>query len=315
MVRIYRHGLLSLVATLLLLSHISSHTLSPVSAEELASSSKSAAGSASGGGPEIEILRSLPYCQRGDQKPLLADIYRPYGRKGPFPAIMMVHGGAWFAGDKVQITSHARYAAGRGYVVMAINYRLAPRYKFPAQIEDCQSALEWLGQHADQYDIDPERIAAYGYSAGGHLVTLLAMTSARTDQAPRRTPPEGKTWPAFKAVVAGGTPCQFDWIPEESDALAYWLGGSRQELPEVYRQASPAGHVDPKDPPVFFFHGEKDQIVPLSSPQRMKKRLEEAGVHTAIHVVPGARHYQTFLAEEPRRAAVDFLDHMLQSTE
>ena len=279
-----------------------------ISAEVTVSSPNSAPSTEPG--YAVEIIRSVPYCQR-DDKPLLADIYRPRDKKGPFPVIMMVHGGAWFLGDKVQVTLHARYAAQRGYAVVAINYRLAPRHKFPAQLEDCRSALRWLGQHADQYDFDRERIAAYGYSSGGHLVSLLAMTSSKADPIPAQKAVVLPQPPTLKAVVAGGAPCEFDWIPKDSHALAYWLGGSREELPEVYRQASPTVHVDPQDPPVFFFHGERDQVVPLSSPLRLKKLLEDAGITTAIHVVPGALHYRAFIAEESRREAIDFLDHVL----
>ena len=194
---------------------------------------------------------------------------------------------------------------------MAINYRLAPQHKFPAQLEDCQVALRWLGKHADRYEIDPERIAAYGYSAGGHLVSLLGMTAV----AQAESDGDNANSPKLSAIVAGGAPCGFDWLPEDSQSLAYWLGGSRRELPEVYRQASPICHVDAEDPPVFFFHGESDRVVPLSSPRRLKKLLEEEGINTSLHIVPGARHYRAFLAKESRRRAVDFLDAILKPKE
>src|SRR5690606_21971236 len=133
-----------------------------------------------------------------------------------------------------------------------------------AQLEDLRAAVRWLAAQGGRYGLDVSRLALFGYSAGGHLASLFALEASQ--QATREAP-------VPLAVVAGGAPCEFSWIPDHSRVLAYWLGGSQHELPEVYRQASPLYHVSKDDPPVFLFHGQRDRLVPLQSPQRLLARL------------------------------------------
>jgi triacylglycerol lipase len=254
---------------------------------------------------DVEVTRSVPYVRRG-KKQILADIYRPSNASGPLPVILMVHGGAWFSGDKVHVTLHARYAARAGFAVVAINYRLAPQHKFPAQLEDCQAAMQWIAENAEGYGFDLDRVAAYGYSAGAHLVCLLGTTLNEPQIVGRR-----RALPELRAIVAGGSPCEFGWIPEESERLAFWLGASRAKRPDLYRTASPIDHVDAGDPPMFFFHGSDDRIVPLSSPKLMIERLAAHGVTTDLHVSDDAGHIQAFVREEPRRLAISFLNSRL----
>lgn len=240
-----------------------------------------------------ETIRDLVYSPREDG-PLRADIYRPAG-EGPFPGVLCVHGGAWVVGDKNQVAGIARRLAEAGYAVVAINYRLAPKHKFPAQIEDCRTALDWVRKNAQQYKIDPSRLAAWGYSAGGHLVALL-----------------GADGEGLNAVVAGGAPCDFRHTPVDSRRLSFWLGGTRRELPEVYRSASPASFVSPDDPPMFFYHGKRDTMVKIAEPTGMVAELKEAGVAATLYVVPEAGHIQAFLNRAAVTEGIRFLDRYLQ---
>ncbi len=252
-----------------------------------------------------QVIRGVPYTTHGRQT-LRADIYLPSGADGPFPAVLMVHGGAWMSGSRTHVAPHALYAVKRGYAVVAIDYRLAPKHKFPAQLEDCREAVRWVCRNADQYRIDAQRLAGYGYSAGGHLVCLLAVAGVH----------EAAGKPAIhrlQAVVAGGAPCDFREIPEDSEALAYWLGGSRKEKSATYRFASPAALVTPDDSPIFFFHGDRDRLVPVASPRGMQSRLERAGVKTQLHRVPGAGHLGAFMDEESRRLSSRFLRRGVES--
>lgn len=286
-----------------------------------------------------KVIRSVEYAQysagedsEAAQKSLLADVYLPQ-EPGPFPTILMVHGGAWFAGSKADVSSHARHAANLGYAVVAINYRLAPTYKFPAQLDDCRSALRWINDNAERYSFDVNRIAAYGYSAGAHLVCLLGVTqncnadvsadieSGGTKTADLRSSEsdpihhevDAMKLPIVKAIVAGGAPCEFSWIPLQSERLAFWLGGSREKLPKRYSDASPTSFVDDADPPTFFFHGTTDRIVPLSSAEKMNSLLEQQGVHSILHIVPDASHFGAFINRNARKLAIQFLDEQLNS--
>jgi len=241
-----------------------------------------------------ETMRNVTYVDRADGA-LQADIYRPHG-DGPFPAVLVVHGGAWMSGNKNQLAAIAQRLAEKGYVAVAINYRLAPKHKFPAQIEDCRDALNWMRQNAQKYKIDPKRMGAWGYSAGGHLVALLGVTGAE-----------------LKAVVAGGAPCDFRQIPPNVQALAYWLGGTRANLPEVYKTASPAAFVSPKCPPVFFYHGENDALAPLAGPKAMAELLKQAKVEASVHIVPEAGHIAAFLNREGVTKGMGFLEQHLKT--
>lgn len=238
-----------------------------------------------------------------DGTELRLDAYVPHG-DGPFPAVLVVHGGAWRMGSKAQLAGYARALARRGYAAFAINYRLAPDHKFPAQIDDCRSAVRWIRRHADRYHVDPDRLGAIGYSAGGHLVALLGVTAAdgQGDDADTR----------LQCVCAGGAPCEFRTIPPDTEFLAYWLGGSRSEVPDHYRTASPLAFVTKDAPPTYFFHGEDDLLVPIRSPRAMADALTAAGVETEFHAVAGSGHILAMIDHPALDQAWRFFDRHLK---
>ena len=150
-------------------------------------------------GAPYRRLSNVEYGRHGDVA-LLADLFVPK-QEGAFPGVLLVHGGAWRQGSKSRYEGLAIELVRRGYSVMAIDYRLAPEHKFPAQLEDCVAALSWLHKNAAAYKVDKSRIGAWGYSAGGQLVALLGATlpSERARQDDVR----------LQAVVAGGAPTDF----------------------------------------------------------------------------------------------------------
>lgn len=233
-----------------------------------------------------------------DGEKVRADVFRPNNDE-LLPGVLMIHGGAWSAGDKWNMNDHARQLAQAGYVAVSINYRLAPQFKYPAQIDDCRAALRWLHQIAPEYKIDPERVGVYGYSAGGHLAALLA-----TD------PIEGL--PRVKVAVLGGAPCDFEFLPEDSRVLSHVLGGTRKQNPQVYKNASPLTYCSSDDCPTFFFHGNADLIVPPAASRIMYDKLKELGVETKFHWIEKQGHLVTFMHPEARQAALTFLDQHLK---
>ena len=206
---------------------------------------------------EYDALFGETYVER-ESGPLKADVYVPKG-KGPFPGVVVVHGGAWYLGTRAQLAGFAQQLATRGITAVAISYRLAPTYKFPAQIEDCKEAVRWMRSQAKRLKIDPERIGGFGYSAGAHLAALLGTTDAK-DGLEGDSQLSGKLSTRLLAVAGGGAPCDFRSLPLDLEMLSFWLGGTRRQQSEKYRQASPAAFVTPDDPPMFFFHGEEDQV-------------------------------------------------------
>lgn len=250
---------------------------------------------------QFAIERDLVYARPAGAE-LKLDAYVPKAQ-GTIPAVLVVHGGAWRTGSKSQLAYYARRLAENGYAAFAINYRLAPTHKFPAQIDDCRSAMEWLSENAQRFHIDRERIGAIGYSAGGHLVTLLATD----DAADKKT-----TVPRLKAVVAGGAPCDFRQTAPQGRGLSFWLGDTREKIPDTYRLASPAAFVTPDDPPIFFYHGEQDQLVNIGGVRAMVELLKTAKVETELFAIPQAGHIAAVFHVAALEKALAFFDKHLQ---
>ena len=253
--------------------------------------------------------RGVVYSEPGEEK-LRADLYLPQG-DGPFPGIVMIHGGGWRTGNRFQMSGHADFVANRAYVVMSIDYRLAPDHKWPAQIHDCKAAVRWLRINAAKYKVDPDRIGSYGYSAGGHLAAMLGTTDP-ADGLEGLEAGGGNISTTISAVVAGGAPCDVRIVPPDAKFLYYWLGSTRRRGPEIYEAASPAAYVDSDDAPTFFYHGVNDWIVPVYSSVRMSRSLAEAGVTTRHFEIKGRGHVVSFMHGSAMRAAVEFLDQHLK---
>ena len=227
------------------------------------------------------------YVER-DSGPLKADLYIPEG-EGPFPGVLVVHGGAWYMGTRAQLSGFAQKLASQGMTAVAISYRFAPDHKFPAQIEDCKAAVRWMRSNAERLKIDPERIGGFGYSAGAQLVTLLG-TSDEDQELSDGSEDSDQPSTRLQAVAGGGAPCDFRTLPLDLEMLSFWLGGTRRQRGEQYRLASPAEFVSADDPPMFFFHGEKDDLVPVASPISMCRSLSRVGVPAELYVVPNVGH-------------------------
>ena len=256
---------------------------------------------------EFETIRNVYYAKELDYK-LLCDIYQPKG-DGPFPVLLAIHGGAWRNGSKLQMLRHAWKFAKAGYVVIAINYRHAPAYKFPAQVHDCKRAVRWVRYKSKKLKADPNRIAVFGYSAGGHLGAMLGATD-ETDGLEGNVPEELKEYSSrVNCVVVGGGPCEFGWI--KSKALVYWLGATLDEKPEVYKQAAPMTYVSKDDPPMMFFHGEADTVVPPAASKKMHDRMIAAGVSTHYKTVSIKGHFMTFSDTTWLDDAIAFIDQHL----
>jgi acetyl esterase/lipase len=258
--------------------------------------------------PAIEVLRNQTYVTRPTGS-LDADVFIPVG-DGPFPGMLVVHGGAWRGGSRAQMSSVAQKFAEHGYTAVTVSYRLAPQSPFPAQLYDCEAAVRWMRTNAQKFRIDPAHIGGFGYSAGGHLVALLGTlpeNEFKEDGVAAEAPST-----RLQCVLAGGAPCDFRVLPADSSFLAYWLAGTPSEKPENYRNASPAYFISADDPPMFFFSGEDDVIVPISSPQRMVKLLTEMGVICKMHAIKNAGHLNALFDRDAIDGAFAFADAHLK---
>lgn len=252
---------------------------------------------------KVTIRRDLRYSPDGWPQPLLADVYTP-ALPGPLPAVLMIHGGGWNGGDRGQTASLSRRVAARGYVVVNATYRLVPGARFPAPLQDLQQALRWMRANAQTLGIDPQRIGAWGYSAGAHLAALLGGLSPGD-----RLYDQGAT---LKAVVAGGIPADLRKF-HGGTLVPEFLGEKWSEGSVVFRESSPAAYVTPGDPPVFLYHGTWDQLVPLDQATDYKAALDAAGVPNELYLMRGLGHIPAFLMDgRAVQQGADFLDRWLR---
>ncbi len=233
--------------------------------------------------------------------PARGDTSKPSEIGNNSPVVLVIHGGGWATGDKWTMSTYCRNLADAGFVAVSINYRHAPEFKFPAQADDIRAALLWLAREHESLHIDLSRVGLFGYSAGGHLASLIGLAADSSLDA--RTPTsswssDDERWqqlPQVKAICAGGPPCDFRTLPPDNTAMAYFLGGSQRELPEVYAAASPITHITPADPPMQIIHGDQDIIVPYLGSLDMLAALQKAGVDSQLTKVPGQGHMVTFV--------------------
>jgi len=219
---------------------------------------------------------------------LKMDLYYPQTGSVPYPAVIYVHGGGWTSGSKTGGAGMRDVPTllDHGYVVAAIDYRLAPEWRFPAQIEDVSCAVRYLRVHAEEFGIDPERIGAYGGSAGGHLVALLG--TADEGAFPGDCPWEASG--RVQAVVDIFGPADFSLFEFLGSDKAEEVFGASDATDPVFVEASPVAWVSPDDPPFLILHGNRDPVVPLSQSQSLYDHLLAASVPVEFVVVKNAGH-------------------------
>lgn len=250
-----------------------------------------------------QITRDLRFTPDHWPEPLLLDVYRPDGA-GPFPSVLLIHGGAWKRGDRDQVTHLAERLVERGYLVVNTTYRLVPRYVWPSQLQDIHQALRWMRQGGLAYGVDPSRIGTFGYSAGGHLSALAGHAA--------NDPIWNDPLIRIKAIVAGGTPADLN-LYEGGHLVPAFIGGSRQERLEAFTAASPITYVNAGDPPVFQYHATLDDYVPFDQATRYRAALDAASIPNELFVIRGHGHISAFFFDDDAvSAALVFLDRYLR---
>ncbi len=251
----------------------------------------------------FEVRPAVRFSPEDWPEALFADLYLPEG-SGPAPAVLLVHGGGWERRSREDMTWIAEELAARGFAVMNIDYRFAPEYTFPAQLQDLQVAMRWLREEARNYRIDPDAISAFGFSSGAHLVSLLALTSNPGNPL---SEPYGGPGTRPIAVVAGGIPSDLRRF-DSGRLVRQFLGGTEQEKPDTYRLASPIAHVSPGAPPFFLFHGNLDMLVPPEQAEHFYRALLQEGVHAELYMMHLRGHVTSFLtAGNAVEQATEFL--------
>jgi len=245
--------------------------------------------------PKVERVGNLRYGPYGSRN--LLDVYRPRAGVTNAPVILQIHGGAWILGDKRQQgLPLVLHMAKKGFVCVAINYRLSPRSRFPDHLVDCKRALAWIRENIAQYGGDPSRIIVTGGSAGGHLAALVALTA----NDPRYQPGFEEVDTSVRACVPVYAPYDLAALfgnrrgQEQAivERLARWvMGATADEAPEAYQAASPLAQVHEDAPPFFVIHGTHDNLVPVAQARRFVETLRERTTASVAYVeLAGAPH-------------------------
>jgi acetyl esterase/lipase len=221
------------------------------------------------------------------------DLFTPEsGSDRPTPAVVFIHGGGWYAGSKKDLRFAAKDMAKAGYVGVSVGYRLAPKHKFPAQIEDVKCAIRWLRANADKYRIDKERIAVAGASAGGHLALLAGLTLPKDNlEGAGGVGADQSSQVCAVVNFFGPTDLARDgWLPLVDKMIVDFLGGARESIPQTYVAASPMTYIHKGGPPVLTIHGTKDPLVPYSQATLLHEALQKAGESSQLETIEGKGH-------------------------
>lgn len=271
----------------------------------------------------LERRYNLTYATEG-RTALQLDFVAPK-TSGPHPCVVCLHGGAWKAGSRKDLSTPALWAdfgiagalpraagtrditaplrtkrepaslldvlASQGFAAASVSYRLAPKNKFPTQIRDVKTAVRYLRAHAKELNIDPDRIAALGFSAGGHLASLLGTCSEVPEF-------EGELYAEQSSRVCGVVnffgPADLTLYTQtpgiEQAFMVPLLGTASRDDLDVYKKASPIEHVSADDPPFLHIHGTVDLLVPMIHSERLHAKMKQAGVSSELMPMAGKGH-------------------------
>jgi acetyl esterase/lipase len=250
---------------------------------------------------------------------LKLDLARPGTGKGPYPALVIIHGGGWKHPSNRRSTAwETELAAERGYVAVSVDYRFATEsegtksiYPFPAQLHDVKRVVRWLRDNAGQYNIDPTKIGAYGYSFGGYLALLLGLTDSADAMEGERGNQNVSSKVQAVVNLSGLTdlPSLLETHPSWSYYLNHLVGGSLEDMPEEYKLASPITYISSGDPPVLTVHDNQKPFVPLQQAELLDKKMKQIGVSHTLIMIEGESDFLDIGADYP---VWDFFDKHLK---
>jgi acetyl esterase/lipase len=268
----------------------------------------------------------IPYAALSPSQKL--DVYLPDEGNGPFPVIVSIHGGAFMGCDKADVQVLPMLEGlKRGYAVVAVNYRLSWEAIFPACVHDVKAAVRWIRAHAQRYHLEPDRIAAWGSSAGGYLSSMLG-TSAGVSELEDLSLGNPDQPSHVQAVVAWFGPTDFlkmdehlaeRGLPPEpgtehsgaNSPESLLLGEQITKVPELVKAANPETYITPAAPPFFLQHGTMDPVVPVQMSINFAAKLEQVlgKDRVQLELLEGAEHGDPrFESPDNVKKVLDFLD-------
>lgn len=266
---------------------------------------------------EVREFPDLTYQKIGGND-LQLDLFVPDVDPRP-PLVVYVHGGSWTKGSRKSLSPKwLTWLTDQGFAVASIEYRFSNEAKFPAQLEDCKSAIRWLRAHAGDYGFDATRIAAIGSSAGGHLVALLGTTDGNKALEGAGNPGESSR---VQAVVDFYGPTDFilrakdqpQHTDEPGSKVYNLLGGAPKDNEELAKLAGSAWQVSKDSAPLLIFHGAQDTLVLPNQSQRLLEAAQACGAEASLHIEPKAGHnMMPFFTGANKKLIAGFLNKHLR---
>lgn len=233
----------------------------------------------------LEAL-DIPYREIGYRKLKLDVIYPKKAKMEGYPAVILLFGGGWSSGDKSMCLPQARVLAAHGYVAVCVEYRLSPEEKYPAAVQDVKEAIRWVRANAKTYAVNPYQIAVLGRSAGGQLAALVGTTSGERKYQTGRylyLSDDVQAIIDIDGILAFHHP-----ESAEGKVASEWLGGTYEQRPDIWDEASALYHVTSQTPPILFinssnprFHAGRDDMI---------KKLDEYHIYSEVHEIPNTPH-------------------------
>src|SRR5262249_3002293 len=263
---------------------------------------------------EVLFEQGVEYSHPDDQ-PLQLDIARPKEGRGPFPAVLCIHGGGFRAGTRDSYDGLCKSLAARGYVAEPVTYRLARKYPFPAAVYDVKAAVRWLRANAAKYHVDPDRIGVTGGSAGGHLAQFLGVTGGVKEFEGDGGNAEQSSRVACVVNFYGPSDFtkSYGKSVDAAEVLPLFLGGNLEKERHKHIVASPLYWVAPNAAPTLCVDGTEDKYVAHEQAVWLIDKLKTADVEAELLTLEGAGHgFKGKDAEKAEKAQFDFFAQHLK---
>lgn len=237
-------------------------------------------------GPKADL--DVLYSKAGGEE-LRMDVYSPSEPSSQArPAVVVIHGGAWMGGKRQDMTQLASSLADQGFVAATVSYRLAPKHKWPAMLDDVQTSVRFLRANASRFGIDPKRIGATGASAGGHLALMLGFRETRDAKPPEFPSHSSRVAAVFN--IFGPTDMRRDFPTSVDFLFQAVLGKPKAQASKEIEDASPVAHITNGAAPVYTLHGKTDPLVPFAQALWLDECLKKAGIPHELVLVEGMGH-------------------------
>lgn len=232
----------------------------------------------------MKVIKDIIYRNEYKDKCRL-DVYIPDETVSNGICILFIHGGGWRGGHRKSYEENAAYFCNRGFTCFNCDYRLAPEYRYPAQIDDVRKAIAYIQANKDKLAYDPNKIAVIGSSAGGHLAAMLGTSTLNDENMMIKIP----------GAVICYCPITVLRLWDDCDSripgmMHDFLGGDYVEIPSLYDEASPLDHVSGNEPPFLFLHGRADDVIPCWHSEKMHDELIKKGVLSKLILLDGVGH-------------------------